>query len=107
MLNQNIKKSYTWNHSQETKKGISENLLKKGENHQTAVGYSFISPLGVVLTGTNVSMMIKENKHLFSEQDVQYNTTTPKRGYYCKAYSGLMAVKNKVTPAWKGWKAAS
>lgn len=101
---QTTTKRWSRSHSEASKQSISEKMLAKEQHHQSSASYSFTSPCGVKLTGSNVCLMIRQNTHLFESEDVVYDLKTPRRSYYCKAYSGLMAVKNKKAPAWKGWK---
>jgi exoribonuclease R len=71
------------------------------ERHNFSMEFSFVSPEGVIVAGKNIANMIRENSHLFDDEDLvldEKNMNT--------AQAGLYRLRRKTNPQklWKGWK---
>lgn len=87
-----------------TIKKRADSILKLGEKHPLAARGYLRSPNNVIYPYQNLAKFVRENLHLFDEDD----TVWRKRGgnVVCNAMCGLYSLRgnhNKVAGTWKGW----
>jgi hypothetical protein len=98
--------------SPEARKKAAPNLMgrkmggraAKNENHYRATEGFLRDPKGRLHKFKNLSHFIRENSHLFSEEDVTWRKSS--RYFKCRALGGLQSImptKKNPMGSWKGW----
>lgn len=94
------------NQPKATEQAKKSSKAGKFETNIHAISWTIVSPQGDVYSFTNLYNFIRQNSHLFADNDVMWKRTGGKRGTggeYCNASAGLQNIKSGKTKAWKGW----
>lgn len=78
----------------------------KGVENCHAKFYAVMSPSGVVIEGLNLSQVVRDNAHMFSQEDMVWRKNSYGTDTYCKAMVGLRSLfrrEGRECKTWKGW----
>lgn len=93
-------------HSMETRVKMSEARLQKGEDHFSARNFRIKSPAGVVYTGKNLRLFVRDHAELFDPKDCEVRSAHT-RNAHTIASKGLASLySNQKVSSWKGWRTA-
>lgn len=81
-----------------------DGLSAAAEHNARSKTYTVLTPDRITITFKNLSNFVRENTHLFAEEDVIWKP--PKKNPWCKAQKGLSSLfkENKPQGQWKGWR---
>jgi len=86
---------------------IGRAVLGEPKSHKEV---TFISPDGLIYTTMCVRGFVRDNHHLFNEEDIarrpnqKSSKSTLEGNMTCRAMSGLTSVGNESKGGWKGWR---
>lgn len=84
-----------------------DGLSAAAEHNARSKTYTVLTPSRVTLTFKNLSNFVRENSHLFADDDVIWRP--PESHPWCRAQRGLYSLFKETKPVeqWKGWRAVS
>lgn len=93
-------------HSMKTREKMSEVRLQQGVNHSSARNFRIKSPAGVVYTGKNLRLFVRDHPELFDREDCEVRFPNT-RNAHTIASKGLASLySNQKVNSWKGWRTA-
>lgn len=77
----------------------------KGSDNCNAKWYAVVAPFGKVISGANLSQLVRDNEHLFDPKDAVWKKNKFGTDMWCRAMIGLRSLFRSKRPAksWKGW----
>lgn len=92
------------------KKGVPQTTPKTKRNsdlHFKAITGILRSSRNTTHRFRNLTKFVRDNKHLFTEEETRHKPYKDTSTYRCNAITGLMSVINGRRGTWKGWTAVS
>lgn len=92
------------------KKGVPLTTAKTKRNsaqHFKAITGILRSPRNTTHRFKNLTKFVRDNKHLFTEEETRHKPYRDSSTYRCNAISGLMSVISGRRGTWKGWTVVS